>query len=89
MPSFHASGSRGEAARRQLEPEDDDHHEANREDERAHQRDAGLHAAGDGQARGVAEQRTGKEAADEEVARREGALRGAGGEHRFNNFGRF
>jgi hypothetical protein len=77
-----------EAAGDELEPEQHDHHQADREDQRADQRLTGGDCAREGEAGGGAEQRARQHAADQQVARRERELVARAVDHRPHHVGR-
>ena len=77
-----------ETAGHQFETEQHDGDEADREDQRADQRLAGLHRAGEGKARRDAQNGARQHAADQEVARRQRQLALAGLKHRHRDIGR-
>ncbi len=70
-----------EAAGDEIKTEQHDEDEADREDERADQRLAGLHHAGECQTRGRGKNGAGEAAADNEVERRQRQLGAAGIHH--------
>ena len=84
-----ASGSKRETSGDKFKPEQHDHDEADGKDDRADQRLTGRDRAAESQAGGGAEQRAGKRAADEQVARGKRQFLQAGIDHRGDDVGRF